>query len=63
MHAFNGILFCCSSRLFAENPDEVYEKTVQINGQETTLQIVDTPAYGSVSIFAPPPPPRPAHLI
>ena len=37
--------------------------TVQINGQETTLQIVDTPAYGSVSIFAPPPPSRPAHLI
>ncbi|XP_072168811.1 GTP-binding protein REM 1-like [Diadema setosum] len=32
--------------VLSENPDEVYEKTVKIDGQETTLQIVDTPPYG-----------------
>ncbi|XP_041453846.1 GTP-binding protein REM 1-like [Lytechinus variegatus] len=32
--------------VLSENPDEVYEKTMQIDGHEVTVQIVDTPAYG-----------------
>ena len=37
--------FCC---ITDNQEDEFYEKTVEIDGQITSLHILDTPSYGQV---------------
>ena len=49
----NNVFSLCVLYRYTENPEEdMFEKSVEIDGKMSNLKIIDSPAYGTVGIEA-----------